>query len=138
MRFLLGAALVEAALLMLVVVMSSLGWNSVDDVPKLLRPLARAGTRVRSAFVPRPTSEPLPLVLLSLELARLAEGVQRAAASNQPHQAARLAAAQAAYDQVLLEICRLVDLPTPTSLTPLHHSIRLEIESQLVSSGVEW
>lgn len=98
------------------------------------RRLRRLGDRVRRRREP----EPLPPVLLTLELRRLADDIRLVESGNQPHRAARLGAALAAYDRVLLELCLTADIEAPTSMTPLHHSVRLDLETELVASGMDW
>ncbi|MBM6400626.1 hypothetical protein [Phycicoccus sonneratiae] len=86
----------------------------------------------------RPPSEPVPSVLLALELRRLAAEVRRIEASDQPHPAARIAAALAAYDHVLVQLCSRADVPTPIGLLPLDPRDRVDLEAELVATGVDW
>ncbi len=125
--------------------------------PRLLRPLlpllARAAQRVRDAtdvhgpvasgmerigVVRRPPTDPLPPVLLVLELRRLGALVRQIDSDGQPHPAARLAAARAAYDHVLVQLCGHAEVPTPIGLLPLDPRDRLVLETQLAGSGVDW
>lgn len=92
----------------------------------------------RVGFVTRRRQEPVPTVLLVLELRRLAAEVRRIEVSDQPHPAARLAAAYAAYDHVLVQLCTEADVPTPIGLLPLDPRARLGLEADLVASGVDW
>ena len=89
-------------------------------------------------MVRRRRPEPVPPVLLVLELRRLAAEVQRIEVSVQPHRAARLAAALAAYDHVLVQLCGHAEVPTPIGLLPLDPRDRLGLETELVASGVDW
>ncbi|MEO6789714.1 MAG: hypothetical protein ABI249_08320 [Ornithinibacter sp.] len=114
-------------------------WLSEGETPRLLRPLARRVGSVRRALGWEPrVQEPLPDILLALELRRLAAEVRRVEEGTQPHPAARRQAALAAYDRVLLQLCETADLPTACGLPPLSARRRLELETGLVSSGVDW
>lgn len=83
-------------------------------------------------------SEPMPTVLLGLELRRLGAEVQRVDASDQPAKAMRLRACTAAYDYVLLECCRSMEVPVPGTATPLTPAQRFNAESSLVEAGFTW
>lgn len=124
-------------------------------VPRVLRPLARRfGAAVGDGGLRgqlleglervgilerrRPAPEPVPSVLLTLELRRLAAEVRRIEAGDQPHPAARIAAALAAYDHVLVQLCSRAEVPTPIGLLPLDPRDRVGLEAQLVASGVDW
>ncbi|MBM6405472.1 hypothetical protein JQN72_14595 [Phycicoccus sp. CSK15P-2] len=138
-----------------VVVFEGLRWFGEGDAPRLLRPVVRRAHRAvrraaasveglldgleRVGLVRRtPRPEPVPTVLLVLELRRLAAQVCAIEAAGQPHQAARLAAALAAYDHVLVELCGRADLRVPIGLLPLDPRHRLALETDLVASGVDW
>ena len=95
-------------------------------------------TSVVVAVRERPTKEPLPPVLLALELARLAEHVREVEAGNQPWKAERLAASTLAYDLALRDYCRSVDLPVPEGRGSLSRSERFEMESALLAHGHDW
>ena len=86
--------------------------------------------------------EPLPPVLLGLELRRLGAEVQRIDSSDLPAKAMRLRAATAAYDYVLLEACRSLEVPLPGKAspigTPLTQDQRLAAETSLVGAGFTW
>lgn len=86
----------------------------------------------------RPTTEPVPPVLLGLELARLAELVRAVESDNQPWKAERLAASTLAYDLALRDYCRSVDLPVPDGRGCLTRSERFAMESALLTSGHDW
>lgn len=139
-----------------IVLFQGLGWLCGGDRPWFARaavrafrwvgPLARRTPRPaavvdgleRVGLVSRRRSEPVPPVLLVLELRRLAAEVQRIEASDHPYPAARLAAALAAYDHVLVQLCSHASLPTPIGLLPLDPRDRLGLETDLVASGVDW
>ena len=95
-------------------------------------------TSVVVALRERPKKEPLPPVLLALELARLAEHVREVEAGNQPWKAERLAASTLAYDLALRDYCRSVDLPVPEGRGSLSRSERFEMESALITHGHDW
>lgn len=116
----------------------ALRWVTEGRVPRPLRPLARGALRVRRSLRRRPPVEPVPPVLLGLELRRLAAEVRRIEADRQPHRAARIAAALAAYDRVLVELCDYAEVPAPRGLPPLSSHARLDLEADLVASGVDW
>ena len=86
----------------------------------------------------REPEQPLPPVLLGLELARIAEHVRRVEAGDQPSKAERLAAVTLAYDLVLRDYCRSVDLPVPEGHGSLSRSQRFEMESALLTQGHDW
>ena len=127
-----------------------LRWVAGGDPPRPVRPLLRGAARIgpaASAFADRLEGaglltrhrvEPVPPVLLALELRRLACEVQRIERSDQPHRAARLAAALAAYDSVLVDICRHAQVGTPVGLLPLDPRRRMALEADLVATGFDW
>jgi hypothetical protein len=86
----------------------------------------------------RPVREPMPPVLLGLELRRLGAEVQRIDASDLPAKAMRLRACTAAYDYVLLECCRSLEVPVPGTETPLTQAQRFRAESSLLEAGFSW
>ena len=95
-------------------------------------------TAVVVAVKQRPKKEPVPPVLLALELARLAEHVRVVDADNQPWKAERLAASTLAYDLALRDYCRSVDLPVPEGRGSLSRTQRFEMESALITHGHDW
>lgn len=117
----------------------ALRWLAEGETPTLLRPLVRGARATRRALGvgPRP-QEPLPDILLTLELRRLGAEIRRVEDGREPHRAARRQAALAAYDRVLLQLCESADLPTVSGLPPLSARRRLELETGLVSSGIDW
>jgi hypothetical protein len=44
----------------------------------------------------------------------------------------------AAYDHVLLQLCRHADVPAPGGRPPLAARTRLDLEAELVATGVDW
>jgi hypothetical protein len=113
-----------------------LGALSRPVPPRGLRPAIRWWARHRAAR--KPPVQPLPPVLLGLELRRLGHEVARVEADTQPAKAARLAAMRTAYDSVLLDYCRLVAVPVPTESLPLTGEERLEAELALIGRGHDW
>jgi hypothetical protein len=81
-------------------------------------------------------------VLLGLELRRLGAEMQRIDASDLPAKAMRLRATTAAYDYVLLECCRSLEVPVPYKSdpvnTPLTSDQRSSAELSLLSAGFTW
>ena len=125
-------AVVEAVLL-------ALGWAATGRPPRLLGPLVG---RLEAARARRRRPEPMPPVLLELELRRLGGEVQRVAASDLPAKAMRLRACTAAYDYVLLECCRSLDLAVPAveppAGLPLSSGQRFRAEASLLEAGFSW
>jgi hypothetical protein len=121
-----------------VVQSEGLRWLCEGEPPRALRPLDTRLRRLAAAARGRRRTEPLPQVLLALELRRLSAEVRTVEAGRQPHRAARLNAALAAYDRVLLELCESVDVPAPHGLPPLSAHARLDLETELLASGVDW
>ncbi len=117
--------------------MPVLMWVICGEPPSLVR---RAIERL-SARLPRrrrARDTPLPPILLGMELRRLGGEIRRVEESNQPAKASRLAACSTAYDHVLIEYCRSVDLPVPAERGPLTPSQRFEAESALICAGHDW
>jgi hypothetical protein len=121
-------------------------WFTGGDPPRLLRPLLRrlgpAAERLRRwrrRVFGRPQPQPLPPVLIGMELRRIELEIRRVEQGDAPHQAARLRAVLAAYDQLLLELCARVDVPTDdVGLPPLPSRERLTLEAELVAAGHDW
>ena len=124
----------------------ALAWFCEGEPPRLLRPLIRRlrphAERLwawRRRALRRPVPQPLPPVLIGLELRRLELEIRRVEDGDAPHQAARLWAVLAAYDQLLLELCERVDVPTgDVGLPPLPSRERLTLEAELVAAGQDW
>jgi hypothetical protein len=137
------AALLAGALVMLpgawfVAQGEALRWFLEGEPPRVLRPavnrLRRAYRRVR----PRKEPQQLPPVLLCLELRRIEAEIRRVEESDAPHRAMRLRAVLAAYDQLLIQLCERLDVPTDVGLPPLHSGERLALEAELVAAGQDW
>lgn len=111
-------------------------WLTTGRPPRLLGPLVdRVQARVDAR---RPVPEPLPPVLLALELSRLAAHVRLVEESDHPCKAERLMAARLAYDHALRDYCRAVDIPVPAAIRGLSHEQRFVMESALIGAGHEW
>ena len=123
----------------------ALRWFADGEPPRVLRPLvdrlrphALRLHRARRRLLGRPDPEPLPPVLLTLELRRLELEIRRVEEGDAPHQAARLRAVLAAYDHLLLQLCERLEVPTDVGLLPLPSSERLALEAELVAAGHDW
>ena len=124
----------------------ALRWFTDGEPPRVLRPLVRVVRphalrleQARRRLLRRPAPQPIPPVLLTLELRRLELEVRRVEASDAPHRAARLRAVLAAYDQLLLQLCERVEVPTEdVGMPPLPSSERLALEAELVAAGHDW
>jgi hypothetical protein len=124
----------------------ALRWFADGDPPRLLRPLverlrphALRLERARRRLLRRPEPQPIPPVLITLELRRLELEIRRVEEGDAPHRAARLRAVLAAYDQLLLQLCERLELPTDdVGMPPLPSSERLALEAELVAAGHDW
>jgi hypothetical protein len=117
-------------------VFAALQWAATGRAPRPFRTLAARLEAARDRR--RPAPEPMPPVLLGLELRRLGCEVQRIAASDLPAKAMRLQACTAAYDHVLLECCRTLDVPVSYTATPLSGDQRFDAEASLLEAGFSW
>ncbi len=87
---------------------------------------------------PSEPPEDVELLLRTLELRRLALEVQKAHATIQPGKFQRVQASTGAYDDVLLECCRVAGVPLPRSRGPLSSHERFDAEMALLAQQVEW
>ena len=115
---------------------SVLRWLTTGQPPRVLQPALDRARLWRAAR--RPAPEPMPPVLLALELGRLARHVRFVAQSNHPNKAERLMAARLAYDHALRDYCRAVDIPVPPVIRGLSHEQRFDMETALIGAGHEW
>jgi hypothetical protein len=125
-----GLALVVAGLV------GGVRWLSSGEPPRYLRPAVDRAEAWLDAR--RPAPEPIPPVLLALELSRLARHVRTVDESDLPRKAERLMAARLAYDHALRDYCRAVDIPVPTAIRGLSREQRFDMESALIGAGHEW
>lgn len=75
---------------------------------------------------------------LAADLHRLSVHLERVERSDEPHRVARLQAAALAYDAVLLEACRTLEVELPADPAPLPAIGRLETEAALAREGLVW
>ena|SRR6476661_4353769 len=125
-----GLALVVAALV------GGARWLGSGQPPRYLRPVVDRAQAWLDAR--RPVPEPIPPVLLALELSRLARHVRTVEESDLPRKAERLMAARLAYDHALRDYCRAVDIPVPMAIRGLSREQRFDMESALIGAGHEW
>ena len=129
-------AYVAELVVLLAVLWSILGWIGSGRPPWVLRATASGVGRLVRRL--RPAPEPLPPVLLGLELRRMGEEVRRVEAGDQPSKAERMAVCRLSYDLVLRDFCRSVDIPVPPGRGALSQEQRFEMESALISAGHDW
>ncbi|CCH76235.1 hypothetical protein BN12_1150028 [Nostocoides japonicum T1-X7] len=111
-------------------------WFVTGVPPRLLRRPVERFEAYREARRPKPP--PLPPILLGMELRRIAEDLRRIEAGNQPNKAERLASCTLAYDYVLRDYCRALDLPEPGGVAGLSKMQRFEMETRLIGAGHGW
>jgi hypothetical protein len=91
-----------------------------------------------------PPPDPVPqprgpaIERLGADLHRLSAEICRIERSDAPAKVARMRAAALAYDDVLLEACRALDVPAPVPRAPLGPLERLEAEAALAREGLVW
>jgi len=117
------------------VISASLRWLLEGVAPRPVRYLIRV-IEGRRRVAPSPSPE--QVVLLELELRRIAEGLQLEYASAQPAKAERLRGWFIAYDRVLIELCESTSLTPPRRHLPLSAAERFAVEHSLVGSGRSW
>ena len=83
----------------------------------------------------RPTG--IPVQKLAADLTRLAAHFEQVDESDAPAKAFRLKAAALAYDGVLLDAARTLQVPAPER-PPLQSIERLQTEAALAQSGLVW
>lgn len=113
-------------------------WVAGGEAPWVLRPLLRRCEGLWGRLLGRRAPEPIPAVLIAMELRRLEAEVHRVEAGDAPHRAMRLRATLAAYDQLLLQLCENVGVATDVGLPPLPSGERLALEAELVAAGHDW
>jgi hypothetical protein len=122
--------------LFIATLVSGCRWLNTGRPPRVLRPAVRRVERWLDER--RPPPEPLPPVLLALELSRLAAHVRHVDNTDEPNKAERLMAARLAYDHALRDYCRAVDIPVPAAIRGLSREQRFHMESALIGAGHEW
>ncbi|PSL05272.1 hypothetical protein CLV30_104138 [Haloactinopolyspora alba] len=84
----------------------------------------------------RPATDPFRTLMVQLQLSRMSAEIHRLEHDQgRWARAHHLAAATAAYDDLLLEAARLSDVPVPDAAVPVR---RLMIESALRHHGWSW
>jgi len=125
-----GLALVVGSLV------GGLRWLTTGQPPRVVQPVVdRVQARLDSR---RPVPQPIPPVLLALELSRLADHVRFVEGADLPRKAERLMAARLAYDHALRDYCRAVDIAVPAAVRGLSREQRFTMESALIGAGHEW
>ena len=138
-NFLAYLALLGAIVVVFDVLSRLLVWATTGHPPHAVERTMARWPRRR----PHPDVD-VELLLAQLELRRLAAEVQRVHATDQPHRVHRIRATTGAYDDVLLQCCRLakVEVPPrhdhPRRLTTLTTRERFEAETALMARGVDW
>jgi hypothetical protein len=100
-------------------------WWSKVDRPPWRRP---------DRGVPRAPGPPLQRV--AADLRRLEQEYLRVERSDAPAKAFRLRAVSLAYDDTLVEACRILELPAPPS--PLTGVDRVRAQAELARAGLTW
>jgi hypothetical protein len=119
------------------VISASLRWLLEGSAPRPLQSLVRlAERRRRAASLPSSAT----VVLLELELQRIAERLQQEYVSPQPAKAERVRGWMIAYDRVLIELCESSSVTPPRQhhRLPLSAEERFTVEHSLVGSGRSW
>ena len=91
--------------------------------------------RLRRQPALRPTG--IPVQKLAADLSRLAAHFERVDGSDEPAKAFRLRAVALAYDGVLLDAARTLQVPAPER-PPLQSIDRLQTEAALAQCGLVW
>ena len=123
------AALILGVLAFARVCADAADWFVGGEPPPYLRSLARH---------PRPAPEPLPLVAEELELTRLSRELTRVRDARQPGLSVRVRAVTMAYDEALLRCAARVGVGAPQEPPPLPDGARFDLETTLMSRGVNW
>ncbi len=105
-------------------------------MPLLSRLAARRARPVQA--IPGVPPVVAPLQSIAADLRRLSRLIQATEAANQPALIARMQAVTLAYDDVLLEACRALDIATPTNRAPLSSFDRPSTEAELARAGLQW
>lgn len=119
---------------MMLVAFGFLRWVPRQELPPRLARLLAPVTRQVAAR--RPVPEPLPPILIALELRRIADQLALAERSDQPHKAQRLDAWRGAYDLALADLARTLGEEPPAP--PLSPTERADLELTLVGAGHSW
>lgn len=148
------------------VVWSALAWTVLDDPPRFwtrAREARRRRRETRAALVgsdpsgggagdpvarrhapPQPPPDPFDVLTVQVQLGRVAAQMRALEADPRAWaRARRLFAAQAAYDALLAEACRLAGVPvtqewSPEPWGPTREPERFREEMELASRGWSW
>ena len=127
---------VAGLVLVMGTLVSGVRWLTTGRPPRVVQP---AVTRLQAwRDLRRPVPEPIPPILLAMELSRLAAHIRRVESGDQPRKAERLMAARLAYDHALRDYCRAVDIPVPLAIRGLSREQRFHMESALIGAGHDW
>jgi hypothetical protein len=127
---------VAGLVLVMGTLVSGVRWLTTGQPPRVLQPAVMRFQARRD--LRRPVPEPIPPILLAMELSRLAAHIRRVEEADQPRKAERLMAARLAYDHALRDYCRAVDIPVPTAIRGLSREQRFHMESALIGAGHDW
>lgn len=131
-----GTFIYMMSILLVLWILAVLSHSGMGHPHWSIRPAVRLKERIREHW--KTPAEPVPSVLLELELQRLAAYVRAVEGGDELSKAARLAAIRLAYDKVLLDLCVAADVPAPRQSPPLSADERFEAESALVGAGHGW
>lgn len=98
--------------------------------------LPRRPAWLRMTAAPMPTAPPVERI--AADLRRLAHDLELIERSDHPRKVARLRASSMAYDDVLLEACRALEVAAPVAHPPLCPADRLQAEAGLACAGLRW
>jgi hypothetical protein len=127
---------VAGLVLVMGTLVSGVRWLTTGQPPPFVRPAVTRFQARRELL--RPAPEPIPPILLAMELSRLAAHIRRVEEGDQPRKAERLMAARLAYDHALRDYCRAVDIPVPLAIRGLSREQRFHMESALIGAGHDW
>ena len=127
---------VAGLVLVIGTLVSGVRWATTGQPPRFAQPAVTRFQAWRDRR--RPAPEPIPPILLAMELSRLATHIRRVESGDQPRKAERLMAARLAYDHALRDYCRAVDIPVPTAIRGLSREQRFHMESALIGGGHDW
>jgi len=94
-----------------------------------------AGWRRLHRREPEPAGQPVQKI--AADLHRLSQHLEHVDRSDLPAKAFRLRAATLAYDGVLLDAARTLEVPAPDEV-PMHSLDRLQTEAALAQQGLVW
>jgi hypothetical protein len=105
------------------------------DIAAVLERAASLWRPLRRRPAPQPTG--LPVQKLAADLSRLSAQFAQVDQSDAPAKAFRLRAVALAYDGVLLDAARTLQVPAPEE-PPLQSIDRLQTEAALAQQGLVW